>query len=93
MADEALATTPSYEIVSVKRAKPAPDAEGSNWHSYVISYEGKDSIHGFRQGELKEVTLAIEAIVAQLNERHLGRFGKPGRVHLHLTPKKKTEAG
>jgi len=39
----------SYEIVSVQRAKPMPEFEGSNWHSYVISYEGTDSIHGYRQ--------------------------------------------
>jgi hypothetical protein len=90
MANEALATPQSYEIVSVQRAKPMPDSEGSNWHSYVISYEGKDSILGCRQGGLEAVTMAIEEIVAQLNERHLGHFRKTGRVHLALTPKKKT---
>jgi len=88
MTNETQAMVPSYEIVSVQRAKPAPDAEGSNWHSYVISYEGKDSIHGYRQGSLKAVTSAIEEIVARLNERHLGHFGKTGRVHLVLSAKK-----
>ena len=79
----------SYEIVSVERAKPTPDREGSNWYSYVISYEGTDSINGYRQGTREAVTLAIEEIVAQLNKRHMGQFGKPGRVHLVLTPKNK----
>ena len=90
MADEALATAQSYEIASIQRAKPVPESEGSNWHSYVISYDGKDSIHGCRQGDLEAVTMAIEEIVAQLNERHVGHFRKTGRVHLVLTPKKKT---
>ena len=67
-----------------------PDLEGPNWHTYVISYEGKDSIYGCRQGDLGAVTMAIEEMVAQLNERHLGHSRKTGRVHLALTPKKKT---
>ena len=89
MAIEALATPQSYEIVSVRRAELIPDPEGPNWHSYVISYEGKDSIRGCRQGDLEAVTIAIEEIVTLLNERHLGHFRKPGRVHVALTPKKK----
>lgn len=79
----------SYEIVSVQRAKSAPGADGSNWQRYVISYEGTDSIRGYRQGSVEDVTLAVEAIVARLNERHAGRYSKAGRVHLVLTPKKK----
>jgi hypothetical protein len=89
MAIEALATPQSYEIVSVRRAKPMPDPEGSPWHSYVISYEGENSIYGCRQGDLEVVTMAIEEIVTLLNERHLGHFRKPGRVHVALAPKKK----
>ncbi len=74
-----------YEIVSVRRAKPPPGTEGSNWHRYVIAFEGRDSIHGYRQGSLKAVTRAVEEIVAQLNER---RLSKTSRGHLVL--KKKT---
>ena len=89
MASEALATPQSYEIVSVLRAKAMADPKGLNWYSYVISYEGKDSIHGCRQGDLEAVTTAIEEIVTLLNERHLGHFRKLGRAHVELTPKKK----
>jgi hypothetical protein len=74
-----------YEIVSVRRAEPPPGAEGSDWHRYVIAFEGRNSIYGCRQGDLRAVTTAVEEIVAQLNERHLGKLG---RVHLAL--KKKT---
>ncbi len=88
MTDESLALEQPYEIVSVRRAKAPPGGKGSYWHRYVIAFEGTNTIHGCRQGGLKAVTSAVEEIVAQLNERHLGRFSKPSRVHLVL--KKKT---
>jgi len=75
-----------YEIVSVQRAKHPPGTEGSNWHRYVIAFEGSNSIHGCRQGNLRVVTGAVEEIVAQLNER---RLGNRGRVSLVWPPKKK----
>ncbi len=77
-----------YEIVSVRRAKPPPGGKGSYWYRYVIAFEGANTIDGFRQGGLRAVTRAVEEIVAQLNERHLGHLSKPSRVHLVL--KKKT---
>ncbi len=88
MTDEPLAVEQPYEIVSVRRAKAPPGGKGSNWYRYVIAYEGTNTIHGCRQGGLKAVTRAVEEIVAQLNERHLGHLSKPSRVHLVL--KKKT---
>ncbi len=77
-----------YEIVSVRRAEPPPGGEGAYWYRYVIAFEGTNTIDGCRQGGLKAVTREVEEIVAQLNERHRGRFSKPSRVHLVL--KKKT---
>ncbi len=74
-----------YEIVSVRRAEPPPGGKGSNWYCYVIAFEGTNTVHGSRQGGFKAVTKAVEEIVAQLNERHLG---KRGRINLVL--KKKT---
>ncbi len=76
-----------YEIVSVRRAKPPPGAKGTYWYRYVIAFEGTDNIHGCRQGGLKAVTRAVEEIVAELNERHVGQFSKPRRVHLVLKKK------
>lgn len=90
MVDSAQATSPSYKIESVRRAEPKPEFEGSSWYDYVISYDGKDNIHGFRRGDREAVTTALEEIVAHLNERHAGRFHKTGRVHLVLTPRNKT---
>ena len=85
MTDESSEMGQPYEIVSVQRAEPPPGTKGSNWYRYVIAFEGTKTIHGCRQGGVKAVTRAVEEIVAQLNERHLG---KRGRVHLAL--KKKT---
>ena len=53
----------------------------------MIAFEGTNTVHGCRQGGLKVVTRAVEEIVAQMNQRHLG---KRGRVNLVPTPKKKT---
>ncbi len=87
MTDESLAVEQPYEIVSVRRATAPPGGKGSNWYRYVIAFDGANTIHGCRQGGLKAVTTAVEEIVAKMNERHLG---KPGRVNLIPTPKKKT---
>ncbi len=80
-----------YQIVSVRRAKPPPGAEGSYWYRYVIAFEDANTIDGCRQGGLKAVTRAVEEIVAQLNERHrvpIRAVRIRGRVH--PVPKKKT---
>ncbi len=85
MTDESSAMAQAYEIVSVRRAEPPPGGKGSNWYRYVIAFEGTNSIHGCRQGGIKAVTRAVEEIVAQMNERHLGTRGP-----VHLVLKKKT---
>ena len=86
MTDESLALEQPYKIVSIRRAKPPPGGNGSNGYRYVIAFEGTNIIHGCRHGSLKAVTRAGEEIVAKMNQRHLG---KPGRVNLIPTPKKK----
>ncbi len=88
MTDESSALEQPYEIVSVRRAEPPPGGKGSNWYRYVIAFEGRNTIHGCRQGGLKAVTREVEEIVVQLNERHLRPLIKHGRVQLVL--KKKT---
>jgi hypothetical protein len=79
--------TQGYQIVSVKPAEPPAGTEGSDWHLYVIA-QGANRIEGHRQGKLKVVTKAVEEIVAQLNER---RLGKRGRVNLVPSPKKTSQ--
>ncbi|MCK5326399.1 MAG: hypothetical protein KAJ57_10325 [Woeseiaceae bacterium] len=74
-----------YEIVSIRRAAPPVDAVGADWYDYKIA-RGNHIIHGCRQGKLKAVTIAVEEIVVQLNER---RFGKRGYASQVPAPKKK----
>jgi hypothetical protein len=73
-----------YKIVSIERSEAPEGTEGPDWYAYVIA-QGEHTINGYRQGKLKAVTLAIEEVIIQLNER---RFGKRGRVNLVPTPKK-----
>jgi len=69
-----------YEIVSIQRAEPPPGGKGSYWYRYVIACEGNNSFNGYRQGSLKDVTKAVEDIVAQLNERHFTEHGNAERA-------------
>ena len=75
-----------YEIVSIVPSDAPDGTEGTDWFAYVIS-QGAHTINGYRKGKRKAVTLAVEEVVAQLNER---RFGKRGRVNLVPTPKRAT---
>jgi len=83
MSAESIDMAQPYGIASVRRSKPPSGADGSNWHRYVIT-QGDNTIYGFRKGNLDEVTLAVNEIVFQLNQR---RLGKRGRVHLVIAPK------
>lgn len=74
-----------YEIISIGPIKPPADMDGVNWHCYVIA-QGKNTIRGYRQGNLRSVTESVEEIVVRLNER---RMGKRGRVHLDMTQQRK----
>lgn len=70
-----------YEIVSIEPTDPPGDMAGSGWHCYVIQ-QGENRIRGYQQGNIKDVTRAVEEIVMRLNER---RYGKSGRVHLTMS--------
>lgn len=70
MTDEALVVRKLYEIVSILKTEPPPDAVGSDWYRYEIAH-GTNIINGYKQGSLNSVTAAVEENVAQLNERYL----------------------
>ncbi len=65
-----------YEIVSIERAEPPSGGKGSNWHHYVIAFEGSNTITGCRAGSLNVVTSGVVEMVAQLNERHCKKRGR-----------------
>jgi len=77
-----------YEIVSIQKADTPPEGGDGDWYDYEI-VQGRHTINGCRQGKLKAVTLAVEEIVAQLNER---RYGKRGRAGATSKPKEKKKA-
>ncbi len=60
------------------KKKPPTGAKRIGWRRYVIA-QGKKIITGHRQGSLEGVTVAVEEILVQLNER---RRHKPVRVQL-----------
>ncbi len=68
-----------YEIVSIQPAEPPSGGKGSNWHRYVIAFDGSNTITGCRAGSLNAVTSGVVEMVAQLNERH---WNKRSRVDL-----------
>jgi cell envelope opacity-associated protein A len=73
-----------FTVTSVTPVDPPSKSEGSDWHCYTIC-QGKNTMRGFRRGDLRDVTAAAEAIAEQLNER---RFGKRARVQLVMTSEK-----
>ena len=81
-------TDNNYEIVSVEPTDAPADTVGTGWHCYVIE-QGKNTIRGYQQGNVKTVTRAVEEIVARLNER---RYGKSGRVHLTMSAPRNKKA-
>lgn len=78
-----------YGIVSVEPAKPPRGMVGTGWHCYIIG-QGKNNIRGYRRGDISTVTRAVEEIVARLNERRRGNFG---RVHLIMRSQGKKNEG
>ncbi len=75
-----------YKLKSILEEKAPTGTEGIGWHRYVIT-QGKNSIVGHRQGSLEGVTVAVEELLVQLNER---RRHKQVRVHLNLPPRKES---
>jgi len=75
-----------YKLQSILEEEPPPGTEGIDWHCYVIT-QGTNTITGHRRGGLESVTLAVEEIVVQLNER---RRLKTGRVHLVMSANRKS---
>ncbi len=86
MTDPTQAKGEPYKIISVEKTAAPSGASGANWYRYEIS-QGDNTISGFRRGNLREVTAEVEEIVAQSNQRQMG---KRGRVQLVTAPKRKT---
>ena len=78
--------TPPFSIGQIESVEPPAEGEGKYWCKYTI-VQGTNTITGYRQGGVKAVRKAVNEIVADMNQR---RMGKRGRVH--LTPSSKSKA-
>ena len=77
---------PPFSIGQIESVEPPTEGEGKYWCKYTI-VQGTNTITGYRQGGVKAVRKAVNEIVADMNQR---RMGKRGRVH--LTPSSKPKA-
>jgi hypothetical protein len=68
--------TQPFKIIELTKTD-APEADDEReWHRYVIS-QGDKPIVGMRQGSKRSVKMAIEEVVLRMNERRLGKTGRP----------------
>jgi hypothetical protein len=80
--------TPPFSIGEIESTEPLAEGVGKYWCKYTI-VQGTNTITGYRQGGVKAVRLAVGEIVADMNQR---RMGKRGRVHLTPSSKPKPNA-
>jgi hypothetical protein len=79
---------PPFSMGMVESTEPPSDGAGKFWCKYTI-VQGHNTITGYRQGGVKAVKAAVAVIVADMNQR---RMGKRGRVHLTSSAKPKAAA-
>jgi hypothetical protein len=80
--------TPPFSVGIIESMQPPAEGAGKYWCKYTI-VQGKNTITGYRQGGVKAVKKAVGEIVADMNQR---RMGKRGRVHLTPSGKPKANA-
>lgn len=68
--------TQPFRIIELSRTDPPEADDEREWHRYVIS-QGDKPIVGMRQGSKRSVKAAIEEVVERMNERRLGKTGRP----------------
>jgi hypothetical protein len=79
---------PPFAVGVIESIEPPADGAGKYWCRYTI-VQGSNTINGMRQGGVKAVKKAVGEIVADMNQR---RMGKRGRVHLTPPSKPKPKA-
>lgn len=68
--------TQPFKIIELAKTDPPEVDDQREWYRYVIS-QGDKPIVGMRQGSKRSVKLAIEEVVLRMNERRLGKTGRP----------------
>ena len=68
--------TQPFKIIELTKTDPPESDDAREWYRYVIS-QGDKPIVGMRQGSKRSVKMAIEEVVLRMNERRLGKTGRP----------------
>jgi hypothetical protein len=68
--------TQPFKIIELTKTDPLESDDEREWYRYVIS-QGDKPIVGMRQGSKRSVKAAIEEVVLRMNERRLGKTGRP----------------
>ncbi len=68
--------TQPFKIIELTKTDPPEADDEREWYRYVIS-QGDKPIIGLRQGSKRSVKMAIEEVVLRMNERRLGKTGRP----------------
>ena len=68
--------TQPFKIIELIKTDPPEADDEREWYRYVIS-QGDKPIVGLRQGSKRSVKMAIEEVVLRMNERRLGKTGRP----------------
>ena len=76
---------PAYRLVSIAAARAPSGCAGKDWFVYRITQGRNNLITGYRRGDLRTATAAVEQIVINLNERRLWAKGARTRTK-HTRP-------
>ncbi len=68
--------TQPFKIIELTKTDPPESDDERDWYRYVIS-QGDKPIIGLRQGSKRSVKEAIDEVVLRMNERRLGKTGRP----------------
>jgi hypothetical protein len=74
---------PSYRLVSIAATSAPSGCTGRDWLVYRIA-QGGNLITGYRQGDVRTATAAVEQIVNDLNDRR--SWAKPRTRSKHARP-------
>ena len=76
--------TQPFKIIELIKSDPPESDDEREWYRYVIS-QGDKPIVGLRQGSKRSVKAAIEEVVLRMNERRLGKTGRPSATRKTTT--------
>lgn len=68
--------TQPFKVIELSKTDAPESDDEREWYRYVIS-QGDKPIVGLRQGSKRSVKAAIDEVVLRMNERRMGKTGRP----------------